>query len=133
MGFSFDIPEDFMKEILECNSEEVCKEVLSAGVEPLVDSLKSGLDTHKETGELKKSIKKGTPFEDKGGNYAIYARPTGYDTNKVANKLKLIQLEYGNSHQAATPVLNASTKNAEKEVLDEMQKKYEEIIGGGEN
>lgn len=136
MAFEFDIPEDFMNSILQCDSEELCKNILKAGSKPLESSIKA--EVPEETGDLKKSIKAGSP-EQKNGVWQITVAPRGYSKHtfyggkkrsrkyKLPHAAKLVFLEYGTSKQPARPLLTRATNNAEPEVLRKMQQEYERI------
>lgn len=137
--FKVDIPNDLLNGILQCNSEEVCKEILERAAEPLEESIKKELANHKDTGDLQSSIKAGKPYLNKDGFWQITISPKGYSGHhfyggknhnrkyKLSNAAKAIFMEYGTSHQAATPFLNRATNNAQHDTLSTMQETFERL------
>ena len=135
--FSCNIPDDFLDSLLKCDSEELCKEILTEAAPELEKSMKKEIEKHNDTGELQKSIKAGKPFLNKNGFWQITVSPRGYSKNyyyggkqhnrkyKLTNAAKAIFLEYGTSHQTARPFLTKSTNNAERGVINKLQENYE--------
>lgn len=137
--FDFNIPDDFLKGILQCDSEELCKEMLTEAAPELEEEMKKELANHNETGDLQKSIRAGKPFINKNGFWQITISPRGYSKNhyyggknhnrvyKLSNAAKAIFLEYGTSHQPARPFLSKTTNNANSNVIKIMQETFERL------
>ena len=106
----------------------IAPELINNSLEPLENELKSQLKKHQKSGSLVKSVKKKKAKKNKYGWYG-QVLPTGTDENGVRNMEKLAYMEYGTSHQAATPVITPAINNAIAEVEDNMQEKYNEIVG----
>lgn len=77
-------------------------------------------------GDLKKSIKANKPSKNKYGHYvAVTAR--GKDRKGVRNNEKLAYLNYGTQQQEARPVIAKAIKGAERECMEAMQRKFDEV------
>lgn len=77
------------------------------------------------TGELMRSIEPTKAKTNAYGNYAA-VRPVGTDKNGVRNGEKLAYLEYGTSTQEPHPVMQKSISEAEPQVKDIIQRRFEE-------
>lgn len=80
------------------------------------------------TGDLKNSIQALKPGLNEQGHY-VAVSAVGKDRKGIRNNEKLAYLEYGTSRQQARPVIEKSTKSAEKECLEAMQSVFDEVNG----
>lgn len=92
----------------------------------LKNEIKSVTTQEYSTGDLAKSIK---ATEAKVNEYGCFAavKPTGTDSKGVRNGEKMAYMEYGTSKQEPKPVLRKVINKSEKECLDIMQRKYDEV------
>lgn len=92
----------------------------------LKNEIKSVTTQEYSTGDLAKSIK---ATEAKVNGYGCFAavKPTGTDSKGVRNGEKMAYMEYGTSKQEPKPVLRKAINKSEKECLDIMQRKYDEV------
>lgn len=92
----------------------------------LKNEIKSVTTQEYSTGDLAKSIK---ATEAKVNRYGCFAavKPTGTDSKGVRNGEKMAYMEYGTSKQEPKPVLRKVINKSEKECLDIMQRKYDEV------
>ena len=111
-------------------SEEICSEILKAGVPILKREIIKRASFHRRTGEMVKSIKETEPKKNRYGWYTS-VRPTGTDSKGVRNMEKMAYLEYGAVHhgQPATPVLSPAVNACEDEVLAAMQQEFDRRTG----
>lgn len=144
--------DDFLKDLLETDSEKLCEEMLNASVPILEESVKRELKSrikHEGDSELVNSIKANRAKKTKDGSaFIVNVTPKGYSQTKeyidkrtkrkekkprkykVPNALKAIWKEYGiPGKQAPTPFLGRATRNVEKEVTAKMQEVYERKTG----
>lgn len=138
--FEVNIPNDIFKDLVQA-SDETCKEMLTEAIPILAESLKEQLRLHKNTGDLIDSIKIFEPYKFKDSEFwVISASPAGkakgqrsapkiFTRSKSGRKTsgralweddKLWWLEYGNSKQRATPVLQKAVNNANARVVAKM-------------
>lgn len=140
--------EDFLRDLLEVDSEKLCEEMLNESAPLLETSVKCELKSriqHERESELVDSIKATKAKKTKDGTaYIVNVTPKGYSKVKVyidkrtrgtekkvrrynvSNALKAIWKEYGiPGKQAPSPFLGAATRKAEKQVLAKMQEIYE--------
>ncbi len=57
-------------------------------------------------------------------------RPTGTGRKGVRNMEKLAYMEYGTSHQCATPVIGPAIAASEGDVIKAMQEIFDSEVGG---
>lgn len=145
--FEVDFPEDFLSQLLQTDSAEICTKVLNAAAPILEDEMKNALraDGHELSGELAKSIKATKPKRASNGAYIVTVRPTGYSKINsyavrkngkklreypVSNALKMIWIEYGvNGRQPARPFLTRAVNRTRAAALKRMQEVYNEMAG----
>lgn len=131
MGFQtmgFDELEKELNKIAD--AERIACEVIDAAAPTLEKTLKNEIESvttqEYSTGDLAKSIK---ATEAKVNGYGCFAavKPTGTDSKGVRNGEKMAYMEYGTSKQEPKPVLRKVINKSEKECLDIMQRKYDEV------
>lgn len=91
----------------------------------LKDSVEKAVGKYSK-GALKASIRANRPAKNKYGHYvAVTAR--GKDSRGVRNNEKLAYLNYGTSRQQPRLVIPIAIKRSEKQCLEVMQKKFDEV------
>lgn len=127
--FSFDIPDSLTRQLsaLE-NVDEIAPKVLNAGMDVLEPELKARAEQHKVTGEMAAYISRQPPKKTDGG-HSILTRPRGTDSKGVRNMEKMAYLEYGTSHQRATPVIGPTIAASETKVVSAMEQVFNEEVG----
>lgn len=129
-SFSYDIPDDFIKQLGNLADIDRYAPLMIDGAIPILEQqVKVELSRHKVTGDLLKSIKTTKTKKTKAGVYSASVEPSGTDRKGVRNVEKMIYLEYGTSRQPATPVLTKAVKDSEKEVLGAMQAIFDKEMG----
>lgn len=147
--FDVDFSEDFLKDLLNTDSEEICMQALEEAAPIMENAMKDTLrqDNHEISGELIESIKATRPKKSTNGAYIVNVRPTGYSTvnaysvkrgngkvrrYKVSNALKMIWIEYGvNGRQPARPFLTRTVNSVKVATLKRMQEVYNRMAGAG--
>lgn len=155
-NFDVDFPEEYMQGLLEADLDSICLDALKEAAPILEKSMKKEVKNvliHDGESELVDSIKTWRPKKAKNGAYIVNVCPAGYSKKKVyrreksskkkgeqvdtsrtypvSNALKLLWKEYGiEGHQAARPFLMKSVNNVREEVLDKIQKVFNQRIGG---
>jgi HK97 gp10 family phage protein len=129
-NFKIDIPDDFMKKLqsLGAKLDDIAPKMIDGALPILEKSVKRQVSKHKASGDLIESVKISKARAAKNGGYYGSVGFVGYGTHKyknttqkVANSIKAIALEYGTSKQQAQPFLSASVHNVEQDVLQKMQ------------
>ena len=141
-----DFPDDFLKELLETDVDDIVAEALAEAAPQLVDDMKSMLrkDNHELSGELIESIKSTKPQKTKTDAWIVNIRPTGYSRvnsysvngkngtlrkYKVSNALKMIWIEYGVSgRQPARPFLTRLINQNREKTMKKMQEVYDRKV-----
>ena len=147
--FDVDLPDDFLHDLLNSDSEEICMQALKEAAPIMENAMKVSLrqDNHELSGELIESIKAARPKKATNGAYIVNVRPTGYSTvnsysvkrgngkvrkYKVSNALKMIWIEYGvNGRQPARPFLTRTVNEVRAATLERMQEVYNRMAGAG--
>lgn len=80
------------------------------------------------TGELVGSIKATKVKQNQYGYYSV-VRPTGKDKRGTSNAEKLVNLEYGNSHQIPRPSLQKAVDKVEDTCIDVMEEVIAREVG----
>lgn len=111
-----DMPPDLIRQLdaLE-NMDEWADEILTECAEIFADNLRSNLRGHRDTGDLIDAIQVGKP-ENKGKIRSVTVLNSKAKTRGTRNALKLAELEYGNSDQAATPVVAPARAASEEKI-----------------
>lgn len=139
----FNIPDDYLSDLLDNNFDEIAPEMLNEVIPTLETSIKRHLTgvIHGGTGELAGSVAVTRPKKTKTdawiGNVYIKGKSKNYYYGStthsrkyaVSNALKAIWLNYGNAHQGARPWLTPAVMSCQTEILDKLQKKWEELTG----
>lgn len=145
--FDVDFPEDFLSQLLQTDSEEICMKALKESAPILEEEMKNTLkaDRHELSSELINSIKAADPKRASNGAYIVNVRPTGYSKINsysvkgngkrirkypVSNALKMIWLEYGvNGRQPARPFLTRTVNKVRAATMKRMQEVYNRMAG----
>lgn len=145
----FDVYDDNidLDNLFDVDFDEVAGEALAEAVPVLEKSMKSAVQAsigHSGDSELVRSIKADKPKKSRNGAWIVNVTPKGYSkvkvyhaekgkrTYPVSNALKAIWKEYGIAgRQPAHPFLAKATSDAQNEVLDIIQRKFDEKAGGG--
>lgn len=131
MGFQtmgFDELEKELNKIAD--GERIACEAIDTAAPTLEKTLKNEIKSvttqEYSTGDLAKSIKATKAKVNRYGCFAA-VKPTGTDSKGVRNGEKMAYMEYGTSKQEPKPVLRKVINKSEKECLDIMQRKYDEV------
>lgn len=131
MGFQTMGFDDLEKELDKvADADMIACKAIDAATPTLEKTLKNEIESvttqEYSTGDLAKSIK---ATEAKVNGYGCFAavKPTGTDSKGVRNGEKMAYMEYGTSKQEPKPVLRKAINKSEKECLDIMQRKYDEV------
>lgn len=106
---------------------EIAKRAVKAGVNPLADEVRKGLEKNLQnskysTGDLLDSLGVTPVSMDKNGVYNAKVGFSGYDRKGVPNALKARAMESGTSRQPKKPFMRPAVNRAKKRVLEEMGK-----------
>lgn len=116
---------------LALDIDEIAKDCIDAATPTLVESMQNNINAAVKrgysTGELARSI---TPTKAKTNAYGNFAavRPVGTDEKGTRNGEKLAYLEYGTSKQDAHPVIAKAIAQAEPQVEEIIQKRFNEYV-----
>lgn len=142
-GLGFEIPMDYLSALLEHDFDEIAPEMIEKVTPILEKSIKSSIraaESGHDTGELINSIKVTKPKKAVTDAYIANVGPSGKSSNHyydsathkrsypVSNALKAVWLNYGNSHQPPRPWLTPAVNNCQNEILEELQKLWEEKV-----
>jgi len=135
------LPEEFLIRLsrLGGRTDEICKKVLEAGGEVVLQKARSNLSAvvgrgtkypSRSTGELERSLGLSPPKVDWDGNYNIkvgFAEPRsdGGSNAKIA-----AILEYGKHGQPAKPFLKPAKSASKAEAVAAMEQKFREEVDG---
>jgi len=139
----FNIPDDYLQELLGEDFDALAPEMLDEVLPILEQSIRRHLTSviHEGTGELAGSISVTRPKKTKTDAWIAntyikgqskkhyYGSSTHNRQYAVSNALKAIWLNYGNAHQAARPWLTPAVNSCQAEIMDKLQKKWEELTG----
>ena len=146
-----EIPNDFLKELLQTDSEQLCMDMLNEAAPLLEESMKKEVSSairHKDrsTGELIDSISARKATKCVNGAFLVFVGPKGYSRNyyvarnghnvkthrkyKMSNAFKLMIIEYGLHNQPAIPTIQRATNAVESKALQLMQDFYDKKVGG---
>lgn len=122
--FDFDFEDLLAQQMAQLeNIDEIAPKMLESATPVLEKSLKSALNTHRQTSEMINSIKATKPKKSVKG-WTSTVRPTGKDKKGVRNMEKLVYLQYGTSKQTATPVMESVINQSIGLVSNAMQEIY---------
>jgi len=135
------LPEEFLIRLsrLGGRTDEICKKVLEAGGEVVLQKARSNLAAvvgrgtrypSRSTGELERSLGLSPPKVDRDGNYNIKVgfsepRSDGGSNAKIATIL-----EYGKHGQPAKPFLKPAKSASKAEAVAAMEQKFREEVDG---
>lgn len=127
------LPDDELLRQLDrlADADKLQKKMLTAGAPPLMEAVKRRLMTHRKTGALVAAIGYGKPKRAKRSKrwYILIGPTEGYDPKTgVPHGRKMMSLEYGTSHQTATPFLSAARRDAEGAALQAMQEAFDQEV-----
>jgi hypothetical protein len=139
----FDIPEDYLKELTDNNFDDIAPQMLETVLPILETSIRRHLTSviEKGTGDLVKGISVTKPKKTqtdawitnvyiKGESNHHYLGSTTHNRKyPVSNALKAIWLNYGRANQTARPWLDPAVNSCQSEILEKLQKKWEELTG----
>lgn len=146
-SFEVDFPEDFLKDLLDTEFDEIAKEALEKASPILEEEMKkacSRVIEHEGDSELVDSIKACEPVRAKTDAWIVSVIPKGYSKVKtylrgekkkrryaVSNALKAVWKEYGVAgKQAPKPFITTATNSAKGNVMTKLQEVYNEKVGG---
>lgn len=130
-SFRFEIPDELTKRLERLqNTDEIAPKMIDAGIPIVKDELVRRADAHKRTGAMSGSIKPTQPKRTGSGHSAV-VRPTGRDGRGTRNMEKMMYLEYGTSHQRATPVIAPTVAATESSVIEAMREVFNKEVGDG--
>ncbi len=114
-------------------SEEISKNVVMAGAQPVADAIRQELQKNLagskySTGDLEKSLGITPPGVDSQGNVNTKVGFDGYDRDGVPNQLKARVMESGSSKQKKKPFVRPAVNKSKKKAIEEMQKKYDQEV-----
>ena len=112
---------------LGSNMDAIAKRAVRAGIDPLADEIRKGLEKNLRnseyaTGDLLDSLGVTPVGVDKNGVYNAKVGFSGYDRKGVPNALKARAMESGTSRQPKKPFLRPAVRRAKKRALEEMGK-----------
>lgn len=128
---------DALEKIGGKNTESVLKYAVYPGAAVVADAVRAALESHRDSGELARSISLADMRNDNGyvNTKITFA---GYDSEKpskrfpqgVPNAVKAASLESGNSRgQVGTHIISRTTKSVTERAINEMSKALDEKIG----
>lgn len=136
-----------LDDLFDMDFEEMAMEALQEAAPILEKSVKNAVRAsiqHEGDSELVKSMKTNRPKRAKNGAYIVNVTPKGYSkiktyhakknkrTYPVSNALKAIWKEYGIAgRQPPSPFLAKAANDAKNDVLNAIQRKFDEKAGGG--
>lgn len=147
--FKYEMPEDFMAELLETEPDAICEEVAERQSKILEDCMKRSVKAtiqHDGDSELVNSIRASKPRKSKNGAWIGNVNPHGMSEStyyasyrgkrttrkyKVSNVLKAIWKEYGIAgRQPPRPFLTKAMNDAEESGVNIWQEVYDKRTGG---
>ena len=112
------------------NATGVIKYAVYPGAKIIADAIRTGLEPHKNTGDLANSLSLAQMINSDGfiNTKIVFA---GYDRNGVPNAIKAAVLESGSSKgkQKATHFISHAVKGAESKAIEAMSEALDEKIG----
>ena len=117
--------------------DEIAPKMLDAASPILVSSVRRRLQPHNRTMHLMDSVTASKAKKAKTGAWAAKVTFKGYDGSKkptakyphgVANSIKAMGLEVGNSHQRPQPFIQAAINDCEQEAMAEMQAVFDREV-----
>lgn len=144
-GLELEIPENFMKDLLDHQFDDIAKKALDECAPVLKDSITSSMRNavkHPGDSDMIRSVRANKPKQTKTDAWIVNVYPSGYSSNTfsrhtggrvkrypVSNALKAIWLEYGRVGQAPSPWLAPAVQNCKSRIIEEMQKIWERETG----
>ncbi len=125
-AFDFSFDEDFIKSLGSlAQVERYAPQMINESLPIVEKRLVANLQSHRISGDLIRSIKIKKCKKIKNGGYYGAVFPAGKSEDGATNAEKLIDLEYGTSHQAATGVLAKAVQDSMEDVKAKMQEVFE--------
>lgn len=123
---TFEIPKELQQQLARVsNLDEIAPKMINAATPIVVKSLQDSLTSHKQSGELVKSVKAYKAKKIRNGGYYGRVNFAGYDAKtKAPNAQKAMSLEYGSTKQSATPFLDGAMTKAESKATAIMQEVF---------
>lgn len=139
--FNVDFPVNLL-EGLETMFDTAAPKMIDAALPIYEKAVKTALEEHRDTGELIESVRCNSAIKTKTDAYIGYLTAEGeskkstYKKKKAGtikvmpyrNYQKILALEYGNSHQKATPFLGRAQASCEAKIKEKMQKVFNEEV-----
>ena len=119
------------------NSDEIYKEMISAGQEIMKTSIESGASKHVVTGHMVSSLITTKPVLNKDGDWVGRVKFSGSDgvyitkagkKYDMTNWYKAFRIEYGTSKQRAKPFVRPAIKSCSKDITNKWEKIFERKI-----
>ena len=130
--FSFKIPDDLTRQMERLGMiDEVAPKMIKAATPIVEDEIVRRSKSHRLTGAMIASIQPTEPTQKESGHSAV-VRPTGRDSKGMRNMEKMAYMEFGTSHQPATPVITPAVLATEDQVIDTMTEVFDEEMWIGE-
>ncbi|MBR6619393.1 MAG: HK97 gp10 family phage protein [Clostridia bacterium] len=127
----FELPPELIRQLDKmADTEQWMPEVLNEVAPKFADKIKQNLSAHKDTGDLINSIAPQKPKKGKDGYSVSVYNPKAPSENGTRNALKLAELEFGNSNQAATPVVAPAREACAAEVEGIMKETFMKGMSG---
>lgn len=125
-AFDFSFDEDFIKSLGSlAQVERYAPRMIDEALPIIEKKLVANLQAHKVSGDLIRSIKIKKCKRVKNGGYFGSVFPSGESADGTRNAEKLIYLEYGTRHQAATGVLAMTVQQTTDDVNAKLQEVFE--------
>ena len=142
--FDFIFPDELVNMFERVANDDTLAEKIFDGVGEIIEEkMKQECHKHDNAGELANSINASNVYTGKDGMKTVYVRPTGYSKHTfnrvngsghirkypVHNGFKLVELEYGNSHQPPRPMLDRIKREVNDKVVSKMQENLNKEVG----
>lgn len=121
--------DEFISELDTLQFDEIAPEMLKAGVEDVKSAMESTTSSHIVSGSMHNSVKAGN-IKHHGDRYDVFVYPAGSDPEGTSNMEKACYMEYGTSHQGATPIIEPAVLRSESAALKKMKQKFDELTEG---
>lgn len=107
--------------------DELAPKMLEAGSKDVVSAMRSTTAGHVKSGSMHGGVKAGK-VKQRGDSYELFVYPSGSDPEGTSNMEKACYMEYGTSHQPATPIVEPAAAMSEGAAINHMREKFEQMI-----
>lgn len=121
--------DDLISSLDSLQFDEIAPQMLQAAEDDVIDAMKRSASAHVVSGSLEDGIK-AEDIKHTGNAYEVMVATSGKDPEGVDNMQKANYMEYGNSHQTATPIIAPAIAECEGQAISKMTKKFNELIKG---